>query len=215
MYTPEHFAEHRPDVLHQIMRASPLATLVTHTADGLDANHLPFEFDAQRGPLGTLSAHVARANPVWQTTADGASVLVIFQSAAQGYISPNWYPSKHVSHQQVPTWNYAVVHAHGLLRIRDDERFVRGIVARLTRTYEATQAQPWKMSDAPPDYLNGMLKAIVGIEIEITRLAGKSKLSQNKTTEDRQGAIDALNRAGQTALAGVMQATIPPGAAGA
>lgn len=117
--------------------------------------------------------------------------MVVFR-ATQGYVSPNWYPSKHEAHRQVPTWNYEVVHAHGTLTIRDDERFVRGLVARLTRQHEAAEPRPWKMSDSAPEFIDTMLRSIVGIEVAITSLVGKSKLSQNKDARDRLGAADAL-----------------------
>ncbi len=191
MYMPAQFAENRADVLHRLIADQPFGALVTHGPQGLDANHLPFEFDAHAGAHGTLRAHVARANPVWQEAAAHPETLVIFQGPA-AYISPNWYPSKHEAHRQVPTYNYMVVHAHGRIAVRDDEAFVRGLVARLTRRMEANEPQPWKMGDAPADYLTQMLAAIVGIEIEVTRLVGKWKLGQNKEAGDRRGAADAL-----------------------
>ena len=191
MYIPAHFEENRPEVLHGLMAEHPFAALVTHGPIGLDANHLPFEFDPSSGPHGTLRAHVARANPVWREAAERPEALVIFQGAT-AYISPTWYPSKHETHRQVPTWNYMVVHAHGRIAVRDDEAFVRGFVARLTRKMEANESKPWKMGDAPADYLTQMLGAIVGIEIEVTQLVGKWKLSQNKASPDRRGAADAL-----------------------
>jgi transcriptional regulator len=200
MYLPAHFAQPDPTTLHDLMRAHPLGTLVTQAGGQLDADHLPFELDATRGEHGVLQAHVARANPLWQRCPDGTPVLVIFQGA-QGYISPNWYPSKHATHRQVPTWNYEVVHAHGTLSIHDDERFVRGLVARLTRRHEAAEPQPWKMGDAPADYLDTMLSHIVGIEVHITALVGKSKLSQNKDERDRLGAANALQSRGLVDLA--------------
>ncbi|CAM2160053.1 FMN-binding negative transcriptional regulator [Paraburkholderia tropica] len=196
MYVPAHFDESRPEVLHAFIAQHPFGTLVTHGASGLDANHIPFELLAGEGAFGTLHAHVARANPLWQDVADGDEVLAIFR-AGDAYISPTWYPSKHEHHKQVPTWNYAVVHAHGRIRVRDDEKFVRGVVARLTRTHEASEPQPWKMGDAPADYLDTMLKAIVGIEIEMTRLTGKRKLSQNKDARDIRGAGEALVARGE------------------
>lgn len=207
MYTPSHFAMVQPDELHRIMRSHALGILVTHSADGLDANHLPFEFDAAQGPLGTLTGHVARANPLWQQCAAGAEVLVIFRGV-QGYISPSWYPSKHEAHRQVPTWNYEVVHAHGRLTVRDDEKFVRGVVGRLTRRHEASEPRPWKMGDAAPGYIDAMLQAIVGIEISLTRLQGKAKLSQNKELGDRQGAVDALRERAYEGLAQAMQKAV-------
>ncbi|MGA7776566.1 MAG: FMN-binding negative transcriptional regulator [Paraburkholderia sp.] len=191
MYVPAHFEENRPEVLHQLISDQPFGTLVTHGPQGLDANHLPFEIEPAEGTHGTLRAHVARANPVWQEVAAQPEALVIFQGPA-AYISPNWYPSKHEAHRQVPTFNYIVVHAHGRIVVRDDEAFVRGLVARLTRKMEANEPRPWKMGDAPADYLTQMLGAIVGIEIEVTRLVGKWKLGQNKEAADRRGAADAL-----------------------
>lgn len=209
MYLPPHFAVTDPEALHQLILAHPLGALVTHGELGLDANHLPFELDAGEGGQGVLRAHVARNNPLWQEVKDGDEVLVIFR-AAEGYISPSWYPGKQVHHQQVPTWNYAVVHAHGRIRVRDDARFVRRLLATLTRTQEAAEPRPWKMADAPRDYLEAMVAAVVGIEIEIDRLVGKFKLSQNKEAADRQGAIAALLQRGQEALGEAMQSPPPP-----
>src|SRR6218665_931384 len=158
MYIPEPFAEPRLEALHRIIREHPLGLLITHGPDSLDANHLPFLLDADAAPeagggaCGALVAHVARANPVWSEARDGDPVLVVFRGA-QGYISPSWYPGKQETHRRVPTWNYEVVHAHGSLQIRDDEKFVRGVVARLTRQHEAALPQPWKIGDAPPDFI--------------------------------------------------------------
>ena len=203
MYIPAHFAENNPEQLHRIMREHPLGTLVTHSDEGLDADHLPFEFDASVGEHGQLIAHVARTNPVWQRCPTGTPVMVIFRGA-ESYISPNWYPSKHETHRLVPTWNYEVVHAHGVLTIRDDERFVRRVVALLTRKHEAAEPKPWKMGDSSPEFINGMLQNIVGIEIAITSLVGKRKLSQNRETRDLAGAADALQARGATELAELM-----------
>ena len=205
MYVPAHFAETRPEALARIIRAYPLGVLITRDAQGLDANHLPFEFDPNAGTHGVLTAHVARANPVWQRCASGNSAMVVFRGA-EGYVSPNWYPSKHEAHRQVPTWNYEVVHAHGLLTVRDDERFVRGVVGRLTRRHEADEPRPWKMSDSAPEFIDGMLRNIVGIEVAITSLVCKRKLSQNKEERDRLGAADALLATGNTELAQSMRA---------
>jgi transcriptional regulator len=193
-----------PAALQRIIREHPLGMLVTPSPDGLDANHIPFEFDPTVGAHGLLSAHVARANPVWQQCAGGADVLIVFRGN-EHYISPNWYPSKHESHRQVPTWNYEVVHAHGRLTVRDDDRFVRGVVARLTRAHEASEPKPWKMGDSAPDYIDGMVRAIVGIEVLVTRLEGKSKLSQNREPRDVQGAADSLRARGVLLLAESME----------
>jgi transcriptional regulator len=203
MYVPAHFDESNTEVLHDLIKNHPLGMLVTHGLGGLDANHIPFEIDPKQGALGVLSAHVARANPVWQEVSDGDEVLVVFR-AGDAYISPNWYPSKHELHKQVPTWNYMVVHAHGRITIRDDERFVRGVVARLTRTHEASQPVPWKMTDSAPDFINPLLKAIVGVEIEITRLVGKLKLSQNKEIRDSYMAGEELKNNGNSVIGNAM-----------
>ncbi|MGU3780870.1 FMN-binding negative transcriptional regulator [Burkholderia metallica] len=203
MYVPAHFDESDPDALRELIVRHPFGSLITHGASGLDANHLPFELLPDDGGLGELHAHVARANPVWQGVANGDEVLVIFR-AGDAYISPTWYPSKHVTHRQVPTWNYLVAHAYGRITVRDDEKFVRGMVARLTRTHEASQPVPWKMGDAPKDYLDVMLQSIVGLQIEITRLVGKRKLSQNKVAADIRGAGEALVANGNLAIGEAM-----------
>ncbi|WP_175779025.1 FMN-binding negative transcriptional regulator [Burkholderia anthina] len=205
MYVPADFAESRPDVLRELIVQHPFGSLITHGKSGLDANHLPFELLPGDGGLGELHAHVSRANPVWQEVANGDEVLVIFR-AGDAYISPTWYPSKHVAHRQVPTWNYVVVHAYGRITVRDDEKFVRGVVARLTRTHEASQPVPWKMADAPKDYLDAMLQAIVGLQIEITRFVGKRKLGQNKSVDDIRGAGDGLIAEGNVAIGEAMLA---------
>lgn len=195
MYMPQPFEETRVEELQRVITEFPLGALVTNGPNGLDANHLPFEFHPNAGERGQLLAHVARANPVWQEVKDGDEVLVIFR-AADAYISPNWYPSKHEFHRQVPTWNYQVVHVHGKIRVCDDEKFVRGVVARLTRTQEAhTEAdRPWKMTDSPREYIDQLLAAIVGIEIDITRMIGKWKLGQNKEARDRINAAEELRK---------------------
>ena len=203
MYVPAHFDESRTEVLHDLISQHPFGMLVTNGAGGLDANHIPFELHPLQGKLGVLNAHVARANPVWQELSNGDEVLAVFR-VADAYISPNWYPSKHEQHRQVPTWNYIVVHAHGRITIRDDERFVRGVVARLTRTHEASEPAPWKMADSAKDYIDTMLGNIVGLEIEITRLVGKSKLSQNKEARDIQGAGETLKARGSDAIGDAM-----------
>ncbi|MCA8306436.1 FMN-binding negative transcriptional regulator [Burkholderia seminalis] len=205
MYVPADFNEPDPDALRELIVQHPFGSLITQGKNGLDANHLPFELLPDDGGLGELHAHVARANPVWRDVADGDEVLVIFR-AGDAYISPNWYPSKHVAHRQVPTWNYVVVHAHGRITVRDDEKFVRGVVARLTRTHEASQPVPWKMGDAPKDYIDTMMQSIVGLRIEITRLVGKRKLGQNKAGADIRGAGEALIADGNLAIGEAMLA---------
>jgi transcriptional regulator len=183
MYVPAHFDEPRREVLYELIEKAPLGVLFTHGRSGMDANHLPFHLSRDEGAQGVLHCHVARANPVWQDLASGDEALVVFR-AADAYISPNWYPSKREFKKQVPTWNYQVVHAHGRVTIRDDERYVRTVIARLTKTHESTQANPWKMTDSPKDFIDMMVKNIVGIEITVTKLVGKMKLSQNKEARD-------------------------------
>jgi transcriptional regulator len=205
MYLPEHFEETRVEELHRLIAEYPLGALVVNGPGGLDANHLPFELLPDAGERGHLIAHVARANPVWKEVKNGDQVLVIFR-AADAYISPNWYPTKHETHRQVPTWNYQTVHVHGAITIRDDVRFVRGVVGRLTRTHEARTdpERPWKMSDSSQEFIDGALTAIVGIEITITRMVGKWKLSQNKEERDRQGAAEALRQRGEQITSAAM-----------
>jgi len=184
MYTPKHFVETRAEALHGLIRAYPFATLVTRTADGLTANHLPFERVGE-----VLHGHVARGNELAQL--DGAEVLLLFQGP-DGYISPNWYPSKHETGREVPTWNYAVVHVHGRLRVIDDATWMRRLLETLTDHHEAGQPQPWKISDAPDDHIETSLRAIVGLEVSIDRIEGKFKLSQNHPARNRAGVIAGL-----------------------
>jgi len=205
MYVPPHFVEARAEVLHHLIEKNPLGILFTNGISGLDANHIPFELHAHEGQQGVLHSHVARANPIWQDLATGDEVLIVFR-AADAYIAPNWYPSKVEFKKQVPSWNYMVAHVYGRVTIPDDERYVRGMVARLTRIHEAKQADPWKMTDSPKDYIDTMLKMIVGIEIEITRLVGKSKLSQNKEVRDIVGAGYALKAQGNNVIGEAMLA---------
>ncbi|CAN7326013.1 FMN-binding negative transcriptional regulator [Variovorax sp. LjRoot178] len=206
MYLPKQFVEPRIEELHRIVRENSLGMLLTNTAAGLEANHLPFLLDGDQQAGGILLAHVARANPVWREVENGDDVLVVFRGV-HGYISPSWYPGKHETHRRVPTWNYEVVHAHGTIHVRDDEKFLRGVVARLTRQHESDQPQPWKMGDAPPDYLAEELSHIVGIEVCLTRLEGKRKLNQHHETRDREGAIRGLEERGNHGLAQAMKGT--------
>lgn len=205
MYLPQHFEETRTEELHRVIREYPLGVLVLNGPSGLDGNHLPFELNLDDSEHGRLVAHVARANPLWQEAKDGDEALVIFR-AANAYISPNWYPSKHEFHRQVPTWNYQAVHAYGKIKIRDDEKFVRGVVARLTRANEARTGsdKPWKMTDSSKEYIDQMLSAIVGIEIEITKLVGKWKLSQNREERDRINAAEELRKRGEQLTSSAM-----------
>jgi len=189
VYNPAHFAETDVAVMHRAIENWPLGILVIASEIGFEANHVPFELDRTRGQLGTLQCHVARNNDVWRHL--NAACLVIFQGSS-AYISPNFYASKRDHGKVVPTYNYAAVHAHGRLTIHDDEKWVRGLVGRLTRRFEAGQPQPWTMGDAPQDYIGERLKEIVGIEIEIARLEGKWKMSQNREEADRTGVVAGL-----------------------
>jgi transcriptional regulator len=208
MYIPAHFAETRTEELHRIMREHPLGMLVTHGPDGLDADHIPMELDASTGQHGILIGHLARANTLWQRCPTGTQVMVVFRGV-DAYISPNWYPSKHETHRQVPTWNYEVVHAHGTITVHDDERFARRVVALLTRRHEATEPQPWKMGDSEPEVIDTMLQKIVGFEIAITSLVGKVKFSQNREERDRLGAADVLDARGLSGIAQGMRKAVP------
>ena len=205
MYIPEHFAETRIEVLHDLIEKNPLGILLTHGRGGLDANHIPFHLDRKRGQSGVLHAHVARSNPVWKDIGAGDEVLVVFR-AGDAYIAPGWYPSMHETGRQVPTWNYLVAHAHGRVTIHDNERYVSSVVASQTETHEATQPHPWKMSDSPRDYIEDLIKAIVGIEVEITRLIGKSKLGQDEQLRDIVGAGQALKKQGDNVIGDAMLA---------
>ena len=186
MYVPKHFAETRVEVLHGLIRDCPFATVVTNAADGLVANHLPFELVGN-----ALHGHVARGNELARL--DGAEVLAIFRGP-DGYVSPNWYPAKQETHREVPTWNYAVAHVHGRLKLVEDAAWLRALLERLTDHHEATEPQPWRVDDASADHVEKMLHAIVGIEIEIERIEGKFKLSQNHPERNRLGVIAGLRR---------------------
>jgi transcriptional regulator len=202
VYTPEHFAENRLPVLQALMQAHPLATLITLAREGLVADHIPLMFQpaptgpegdpAARSPVvGFLRGHVARANPLWRHSDSAAEVLAVFQGP-QAYISPSWYPSKREHGRVVPTWNYAVVHAHGPLVIRDDPAWCRALVEHLTREHESSRPAPWAVGDAPNDYIEQMTRVIVGIEIPVTRLVGKWKTSGNHPAANRMGVAQAL-----------------------
>jgi len=195
MYQPAHFIETRRELMHALMDAHPFATLVTLGVEGLNANHLPFELDPGSGEHGCLRAHVARSNPVWQDLRDGVEALVIFQGP-HAYVSPGWYPTKQAHGRAVPTWNYVVVHAYGPLRVVEDKAWLRAMVKRLSVRHEAAMAQPWRLEDAPADYIDRMLDAIVGIELPIARLLGKWKVSQNQPRENREGVVRGLRELG-------------------
>lgn len=208
MYLPQHFAQTDHTKLHELITQSPLGILIAHTHAGIEANHLPFELDAEQGAHGSLYCHVARTNTVWQrANLSNTDSLAIFQGPS-AYISPSLYASKKTTHEVVPTYNYAVVHVYGRIIVHDDARWLRGMVGRLTKRFEMQQETPWKMSDTPPSYIDERLKHIVGLEIQITRIEGKWKMSQNRDQADRMGVIAGLMQSAdedERTIAAIMQ----------
>jgi transcriptional regulator len=186
MYTPTAFEETRPEVLAELMRRHPLATLVTTTAGALNADHLPMVFDPASGVSGTLRGHVARANPVWREVASNSPVLAIFQGPDH-YVTPTWYPGKAEHGKVVPTWNYVAVHVRGAIEWREEAAWLRGFLDVLTARHEAHRAQPWQITDAPATYIERLLGTIVGFEIAVSSVTGKWKLGQNRAGADRAG----------------------------
>jgi len=193
MYLPKHFEERDPERLRRFIQRYPLGSLVTATESGLEANHIPFVFADTGSAVGTLHGHIARANPLWREGVGDAAALVIFRGP-DSFISPSWYPSKRENPRTVPTWNYAVVHAHGVLRFVDDAAWVRSHVEALTREHEDKRDPPWAVTDAPADFVDKLVAAVVGIEISITEFVGKWKISQNRSISDRAGVAYALER---------------------
>ncbi|QLC73154.1 FMN-binding negative transcriptional regulator [Pseudomonas sp. LPB0260] len=191
MHTPAIFRQHDLPTLHQQMAASGLATVLSQGANGLQASHLPLLLAPEEGEFGTLYGHFARANPQWRDLEGGGEVLAVFQGP-DAYVSPGWYPSKAEHGKAVPTWNYIAVHAHGRAEVFDDAERLLQLVSRLSEHHEAGRAQPWAVSDAPRDYIDAMLRAIVGFALPIQRLDGQWKLSQNRNQADRQGVHQGL-----------------------
>ncbi|EJM80705.1 FMN-binding negative transcriptional regulator [Pseudomonas sp. GM60] len=191
MYNPSGFAIKDLHKLQQQILDTRLAVVITHDEQGLQASHLPLLFSPEQGPNGTLYGHFARANPQWKALQNGAEALVIF-AGADAYISPGFYPSKAEHGKVVPTWNYVAVHAYGTAEVFTDADRLLNLVSTLTDRHEAGRAQPWKVADAPADYIDGMLKAIVGFALPIQRLEGKRKLSQNRSTADIAGVREGL-----------------------
>ncbi|SED61694.1 negative transcriptional regulator, PaiB family [Rhizobiales bacterium GAS191] len=191
MYLPPAFRIDDLASLHEAIRHHPLATLVTRSGDSVVADHIPFLIDAERGDKGVLRAHVARANPLWHTHPGDSEALVIF-SGADHYITPSWYETKRETGKVVPTWNYVAVHAWGKLQVFEDQDWLREQIGALTSRHEGDRASPWSVSDAPADFIAGQIKGIVGIEIPITRILGKWKVSQNRPEADRKGVVEGL-----------------------
>ena len=198
MYIPKHFEERDIGVLHALVRAHPLGAWVTHVDDMLQVNHIPFLVDSTRGEHGTLVGHVARANAIWQSFSSDIESVVIFQGP-QTYITPSWYASKREHGKVVPTWNYALVHAYGVPQAIEDKAWLLAHVTALSTFHESERTDPWSVFDAPADYIDTMLKSIVGIEIPITSIAGKWKTSQNKSRPDKLGTIAGLRERGDEA----------------
>jgi len=193
MHTPEKFKETDTAVLHSLVKSHPLGTWVTSINDDLDVNHIPFLLDCDDGEYGTLRGHVSRANPVWKKLSNEKQSIVVFQGAER-YITPSWYASKREHGKVVPTWNYVVVHAHGIPRAISDQNWLLDHLNKLTDGQESKQVEPWKVSDAPDDFIDRMLRGIVGIEIPIDKLVGAWKTSQNKQQADKEGVIAGLSR---------------------
>jgi transcriptional regulator len=190
MHRPDHFRVEDIAQMHALMRQRPFAALVSSSANGLYGTHLPTVLKDD-GANGLIECHLARANPHWKDLADGNEALMIFQGP-EGYITPNWYPSKALHGKAVPTWNYAVVHAYGRPAVVQDKDWLRRHVTELTTQQEASEAQPWAVSDAPESYVDVMLRGIVGFRFAITRLEGKWKMSQNREIPDREGVVEGL-----------------------
>lgn len=194
MYLPTHFKHDQLDDLVELIQQYPLATVVMTAVDGtLEVNHLPLEYEMQQGGFGVLRGHIAKANPMFEILNQSAHVYVIFQ-AEDAYISPNWYEGKQEHHRVVPTWNYRVVHVKGEILKLDDDKYLRGALARLTRMHEANQPMPWKMGDAPNEFIAEQLGKIVAIEIDIQSMIGKFKVSQNRSAVDVINVAKALER---------------------
>jgi len=195
MYRPDHFVVDELPQVHALMRARPLAALVSAGPLGLYGTHLPTVLKDE-GPFGTIECHLARANPHWKDLAAGGEALMIFQGP-ESYVTPNWYPSKALHGKTVPTWNYAVVHAYGRPAVMEDPDWKRRHVSELTAQQERGEAQPWAVTDAPESYVQAMLRGIVGFRFAIARLEGKWKMSQNREMPDRAGVVQGLRRRGE------------------
>jgi len=210
MYIPKHFEEPRIDVMQTLMRDYPLATLVTLFADGLNANHIPLHWVEEGGSsYGSLRGHVARSNPLWTDFEPQTEVLAVFQ-AENAYISPSWYATKQQTGKVAPTWNYAAVHAYGTLKIIDDPAWVRRQLQAMTDEFEAEFPEPWSISDAPADFTERLITQIIGIEISVSRLQGKWKVSQNQPPENRSSVIEALRESDKRTMASLVTNAVKP-----
>lgn len=207
VYVPSHFHMSDDDV-RAALQHHGAGDLVTYSADvGLRATLLPFVYEPADGPLGSLHGHLARVNEQWRHDVVGEALVVL--RGPDAYVSPGWYPSKRDHGRVVPTWDYVAVHAYGRLRVHDDVEYVRGVVERLTAKHEAAFETPWAVSDAPAAYVDGQLRAVVGVQLEITRLEGKAKASQNRSRADVDGVVAGLRRRGQHAMAAEVERHAP------
>jgi transcriptional regulator len=208
MYRPDHFCVDDVAQMHALMRACPLAALVSAGSSGLFATHLP-TVRKDDGAFGAIECHLARANPHWKDLAQVDEALMIFQGS-ESYISPGWYPSKAQHGKAVPTWNYAVVHAYGRPQVMQDKDWLLRHVTDLTAQQENNEAKPWAVSDAPESYIQAMLRGIVGFRFVITRLEGKWKLSQNRDDADREGVAKGLRERGRGDDLAMAEAVLHP-----
>ena len=198
MYVPRHFAQDDPDTLRAAMRDIKLATLVTFGTDGLEASHIPMIVEAEPGPLGKLRGHIARANPQWRMLKAEIPAMAMFLGP-NAYISPSNYPTKQRTGEVVPTWNYVAIHVYGTLTVFHEPEKLLALVTELTTIHESPRPTPWAVADAPKPYLDMMLRGIVGLEMTITRLEGKWKMSQNQPAENRIGVAEGLAGEAETA----------------
>jgi len=195
MYQPPAFREDRIEVQHQLIRSHPLGLLITAGPGGLLANPFPFLLDRDSSEKGTLRLHIARANPQWRELEAVEECLVVFQGP-QAYVTLSWYATKRETGKVVPTWNYATVHAWGCPRVMNDDVWLRRQIEDLTRSRESLRAAPWRVDDAPADFVAAQMRGIVGVEIAVTRIEGKWKMSQNRPEADRTGVIAGFREAG-------------------
>jgi transcriptional regulator len=211
MYEPLPHRQDDIEAQHALIRSHPLGLLISHGAQGLEANSIPFLIDPAASRLGTLQAHMARANGQWRALSEADEVLVIFQGADH-YITPSWYATKRETGRVVPTWNYVMVQARGRPRVIEDAVWLRAQIEALTRSQEGRRAAPWAVGDAPEPFVDALIKAIVGLEVEITHIAGKWKASQNRPAADRAGVIAGLQATGDEAslaMASIMRESEP------
>jgi transcriptional regulator len=198
MYNPPAFTVDDLNRQHQLIRERPLGLLISSGPDGLQASPLPFLLVSDGSAFGRLQAHLSRANPHWKTL-DGHEVLVVFQGA-DAYVTPAWYRSKSEHGKVVPTWNYVMVQVHGTVRVIDDHEWIRSQITRLTHDHESPRPEPWHVTDAPPSYIDAQIKGIVGLEIDIRRIDGKWKVSQNRPEADRISVAEGFEASGDASM---------------